>query len=173
MTQPTGVMWVPMPAVGCWIGWLGADAVFWVSDCLLKPLFRRRSKKTPKLRVTSLCEGNSPVTGEFPTQRASNAEKFPFDDVIMGVLEIILQQDTFRLTGCTDKWWPRTLLLIPINLIPVWLINRMHRKRPAKLLILSQTSTVLLLKFGNGKVHLSHTVLWLLIHAEIKFNPCW
>ena len=30
MTQPTGVMWVPMPAVGCWIGWLGADAVFWV-----------------------------------------------------------------------------------------------------------------------------------------------
>ena len=31
-------------------------------------------KKTPKLRVTGLCEGNSPVTGEFPTQRASNAE---------------------------------------------------------------------------------------------------
>ena len=35
---------------------------------------RRRSKKTSKLRVTGLCEGNSPVTGEFPTQRASNAE---------------------------------------------------------------------------------------------------
>ena len=34
----------------------------------------RRSKKTSKLRVTGLCEGNSPVTGEFPTQRASNAE---------------------------------------------------------------------------------------------------
>ena len=26
---------------------------------------------------------NSPVTGEFPTQRASNAENVPFDDVIM------------------------------------------------------------------------------------------
>ena len=37
-------------------------------------LFRRRSKKTSKLRVTGLCEGNSPETGEFPTQRASNAE---------------------------------------------------------------------------------------------------
>ena len=37
-------------------------------------LFRRRSKKTSKLRVTGLCEGNSPVTGEFPAQRASNAE---------------------------------------------------------------------------------------------------
>ena len=32
------------------------------------------SEKTSKLRVTGLCEGNSPVTGEFPTQRASNAE---------------------------------------------------------------------------------------------------
>ena len=34
MTQPTGVMWMPMPAVGCWIGWLGADAVFrvWVKS---------------------------------------------------------------------------------------------------------------------------------------------
>ena len=44
-------------------------------DCLLNRLFRRRSKKTPKLRITGLCEGNSPVTGEFPTQRSSNAEK--------------------------------------------------------------------------------------------------
>ena len=31
-------------------------------------------KKTLKLRVTGLCEGNSPVTSEFPSQRASNAE---------------------------------------------------------------------------------------------------
>ena len=43
-------------------------------DCLLNCLFRYRSKQTPKLRVTGLCEGNSPVTGEFPTQRASNEE---------------------------------------------------------------------------------------------------
>ena len=44
-------------------------------DCLLNRLCRRRSKKTPKLRVTGLCAGNSPVTGEFPAQMASNAEK--------------------------------------------------------------------------------------------------
>ena len=43
-------------------------------DCLFNRLFRRISKKTSKLRFTGLCEGNSPVTGEFPTQRASNAE---------------------------------------------------------------------------------------------------
>ena len=43
-------------------------------DCLLNCLFRRRSKKTSKLGVTGLCAGNSLVTGEFPTQKASNAE---------------------------------------------------------------------------------------------------
>ena len=43
-------------------------------DCLLNCLFGRRSKKTSKLRVTGLCAGNSPETGEFPAQRASNAE---------------------------------------------------------------------------------------------------
>ena len=40
--------------------------------------------KTSKLHVTGLCEGNSPVTGEFPAQRAIKGEMFPFDDVIMG-----------------------------------------------------------------------------------------
>ena len=43
-------------------------------DCLLNGLFGCRSKKTSKLRVTCLGEGNSPVTGEFPTQRANNVE---------------------------------------------------------------------------------------------------
>ena len=36
--------------------------------CLLNRLFRRRSTKTSKLRVTGLC------AGKFPTQMASNAE---------------------------------------------------------------------------------------------------
>ena len=40
-------------------------------------LFRRRPKKTSKLCVTGLCAGNSPVTGEFPAQMASNAENVP------------------------------------------------------------------------------------------------
>ena len=43
-------------------------------DCLLNRLFRRKSEKTSKLRVTGLCAGNSPGTGEFPAQMASNAE---------------------------------------------------------------------------------------------------
>ena len=43
-------------------------------DCLLNHLFRRRSKKISKLCVTGLCAGNSPGTGEFPAQMASNVE---------------------------------------------------------------------------------------------------
>ena len=43
-------------------------------DCLLNRLFRHRSKKTSKLRVTGLRVGNSQGTGEFPAQMASNAE---------------------------------------------------------------------------------------------------
>ena len=37
-------------------------------------LFQTQIKENIKLRVTGLCEGNSPITGEFPAQKASNAE---------------------------------------------------------------------------------------------------
>ena len=50
-------------------------------DCLLNRLFKRRSKKTSKLRVTGLCEWNSPVTGEFADKGPVTRKMFPFDDV--------------------------------------------------------------------------------------------
>ena len=43
-------------------------------DFLLNRLFRSRSNKTSKLRVTVLCAGNSPVTSEFSAQMTSNVE---------------------------------------------------------------------------------------------------
>ena len=47
----------------------------------------------------AFCVGNSPVTGEFPAQRASNAENVPFYDVIMNThykfqLQLVLLQYT-------------------------------------------------------------------------------
>ena len=42
--------------------------------CLLNRLFGCRSKKISKLRVTGLCVGTSPGTGEFSARMASNAE---------------------------------------------------------------------------------------------------
>ena len=71
---------------------------------------RRRSKKTSKLRVTGLCEGNSPVTGEFPAQRAPITQKmFPFDDVIM---KLVILSSFVHTSFCggvmlclvTDNW---------------------------------------------------------------------
>ena len=63
-------------------------------------VYSLRSKKTSKHRVTALCAGNSPGTGEFPAQMASNAKMFPFDDVIMnGVLfepQVPISSTTFR-----------------------------------------------------------------------------
>ena len=51
--------------------------------CLLNRLFRRRSKKTSKLRVTGLCVGNSPGPVNSPHKGQVTRKMFPFDDVIM------------------------------------------------------------------------------------------
>ena len=52
-------------------------------DGLLNRLSRRRSRKTSKLRVTGLCAGNSPGTGESQHKWPVTRKMFPFDDVIM------------------------------------------------------------------------------------------
>ena len=51
--------------------------------CLLNRLFRPRSKKTLKLRVTGLCVGNSPGPANYPHKGPVTRRMFPFDDVIM------------------------------------------------------------------------------------------
>ena len=58
--------------------------------CLLNRSFRRRSKKTSKLRVTGLCGGgggggggNSPGPVNSPHKAPVTRKMVPFDDVIM------------------------------------------------------------------------------------------
>ena len=53
----------------------------------LNRLFGRKSKKTSKLRVTGLCAGNSPGTGESPHKWPLTRRMFPFDDVTMSYLQ--------------------------------------------------------------------------------------
>ena len=79
-------------------------------DCLLKRLFRCRSKRTPKLCVTGLCEGSSPVTGEFPHKGPVTWKLFPFDDVIMWDVTMQYIQYIFCL-GNTGKISCRCLFL--------------------------------------------------------------
>ena len=54
-----------------------------------------------KLRVTGLCVGNSPVTGDFPAQMASNAEN-------------------------VSIWWRHHL---PVAEISVWRVKMIFAKR--------------------------------------------
>ena len=53
-------------------------------DFLLNCLFKRRSNKTSKLRVTGLCEGNSPGPVNSPHKGPVTRKMFPLDDVSMG-----------------------------------------------------------------------------------------
>ena len=62
--------------------------------CLLNRLFRRRSNKTSKLRVTGLCVGNSPGPVNSPHKGPVTRKVFPFDDVIMYTQMTIFKTDT-------------------------------------------------------------------------------
>ena len=90
-------------------------------DCLLNRLFRRRSQKTSKLRVTGLCAGNSPGTGEFPAQMASYAEMFPFDDVIMTPGTPIGNGKGWVTVLIHVCWWPGEESVL--DLVPHWRIS--------------------------------------------------
>ena len=87
----------------------------------LNRLFRRRSKKTSKLRVTGLCEGNSPVTGEFPAQMASNAENVSIGWRHHGMHSFV---DSWHMIDTAFIWPNGSILLIePLgtDLDEVWI----------------------------------------------------
>ena len=69
-------------------------------DCLLNRLSMHRSKKTSKLRVTGLCVGNSPVTGEFPAQMVSNAEN----------VSIWWRHHVYTKRYESSKWWEHIII---------------------------------------------------------------
>ena len=109
-------------------------------DSLLNGLFRHRSKKTSKLRVIGLWEGNSPGIGEFPTQKASNAENVSIwwrhhefwigDDAMYDsdhvVATYIDECELIECYICSAKKWLR----IPVNcvlILKVW--DKGYRKR--------------------------------------------
>ena len=60
--------------------------------CLLNRLFRCRSKKTSKLRVTGLCVENSPGPVNSPHKGPVTRKMFPFDDVIMVTADDLMMQ---------------------------------------------------------------------------------
>ena len=84
--------------------------------CLLNRLFRRRSKKTSKFRVTGLCVGNSPGPVNSPHKGPVMRKMFPFDDVIMSSLAgshwHISRRKYFSLVGVFFSILSHTLIKI-------------------------------------------------------------
>ena len=98
------------------------------TDCLLNRLFGRRSKKTSKLRVTGLCEGNSLVTGEFHAQRASNAENvfiwWRHHDMLTGSLCLLCYDYIFYNDGVSKRasntdMFPIDDVITNANFVPI------------------------------------------------------
>ena len=112
--------------------------------CLLNRLFGRRSKKTSKLRVTVLCAGNSPVTGEFPTQMASNAENVSIWWRHHEHIEIWTKTTTF----C--EW-----------LLEVHFLNE-------SLCILMQMSLMI---FTKGSVDIMSVLVWIILWFQTNSKP--
>ena len=57
-------------------------------DCLPNRLFRRRSKKSSKFRVTGLCAGIHRRPVNSPHKWPVSRKMFPFDDVIMNRVQL-------------------------------------------------------------------------------------
>ena len=84
--------------------------------CLLNRLFRRRSKNTSKLRVTGLCEGRPPMTGGFPSQRASNTSLISFEISIIS-RHLVYSAWSFynEIIIIVTSWWARWRLKSPAS----------------------------------------------------------
>ena len=113
-------------------------------DCFPNRLFRRKSKKTSKLRVTGLCAENSPGTGEFPAQRGSDAEnvsiwwrhheadiywfyRSPLESGIEQVAEILPRRKPETVNPTKSMPWllMTWFLVLPVHQLPLcWLHSR-------------------------------------------------
>ena len=139
--------------------------------------------------LLALCEGKSPVTGEFPSQRPVTRSFDVFFDLCLNK----------RLSKQSRCWWFKTpscslwrhcndsichnangnifhdvdkftwgYFSLTLNSIPVWISNYIHCKnvhykitlqKYMKSFVHSQTSMVQSLRFGKGKVISSRTLL--------------
>ena len=116
-------------------------------DCLLNRLFRRRSKKTSKLRVIGLCVGNSPRPVNSPHKGPVTRKMFPFDDVIMFYrwagakpipepMMIHFEMDFVRLVVPQNATWlPLVLCTISAVLLLLWWTHPPFKSSIGKMLL--------------------------------------
>ena len=85
--------------------------------CLLNRFFRRRSKKTSKLRVSGLCVGNSSGPVNSPHKGPVTRKMFPFDDVIMFFV-------FYYGLAPAIQYIPRNMHTVLLCFALLWLCNR-------------------------------------------------
>ena len=94
--------------------------------CLLNHPFRRRSKKTSKVGITSLCAGNSPGTSEYLAQITSGTENVSIWCRYHDPWRLVIAKNHVLVLPCLrtnmlthDMWIP--FCIIHINFIP-WVV---------------------------------------------------
>ena len=99
-------------------------------DCLLNRLFMRTHNKTSIPRVTGICEGNPPMIGGFPPQRASVAENVfiwwrHHDDISVSVLTSPLQTEHYAVSHFSNSY----NIDIRISISQIWGYRSDQRQR--------------------------------------------
>ena len=89
-------------------------------DCLLNCLFRRRSKKRPKLRVTGLVRGIHRWPENSSHKRPVTRKMFPFDDVIMVLLKARIVPPSVHVLEKGPAHWRKTHCTHNQPPIPPW-----------------------------------------------------
>ena len=104
-------------------------------ECLLNCLFRRRRKKTSKLRVTGLCVSTVNSPQKWPVTR----KMFPFGDVIMyfNIIHLAINR-TLSMAGyeisenssisCVFILWWYVYWVMPNIGFSIWISNHIHAK---------------------------------------------
>ena len=78
-------------------------------------IYSGTDKKTSELRVTGLCAGNSPVTGEFPDKGPVTRKMFPFDEGFMDMPQVLKNKGTI---SCSVNFMG--VYFINLSVIRVW-----------------------------------------------------
>ena len=148
--------------------------------CLLNRLFRRKSKKISKLRVTGLCEGNSLVTGEFPAQRASNAENISIWWHHQGMTRhpdspayqlfffpsSLISKETSKLHITDPLWWESNSdWWIPFTNGPV-----MQKVFPLHDVIMNSSQKIPHMGYGVAILNPMLSFIWSLSHGSTECN---
>ena len=116
-------------------------------DCLLNHLFRRRSKKTSKLRVASFYVGIHQGPVNSPHKWPVTRKMFLFDDVIMTWNKFV-----FSMPVCAQKWGSVRCM--------VCFVPSMARKNTLYIIHLSRLNGFI----SICKLHLTDTFPWCRLH---------